>query len=132
MFTAQQIKEAYAKVKSGADYPGYVQELKALGVTRYDYVVESGNNVFYGDSGFSLKVENQHDRLQVAGRSSKEKLQGAISMHQQGQTDFKTFCGQAADAGVEKWVSDLEKMQVLYYDRAGTLLLSEPIPAGNY
>lgn len=132
MFTARQIKEAYAKVKSGADYPGYVQELRALGVARYDYVVENGNNVFYGDNGFSLKVENQHDHLKVAGRSSKEKLQGAISMHQRGQTDFKAFCRQAADAGVEKWVSDLEQMQVLYYDKAGMLLLSEPIPTGNY
>lgn len=132
MFTARQIKEAYAKVKSGSDYPGYVQELKALGVTHYDYVVESDSNVFYGDKGFSLKVENQHDRVQVAGRSSKEKLQDAISVHQKGQTDFKAFRGQAADAGVEKWVSDLEKMQVHYYDKAGTLLLSEPIPGGNY
>ena len=27
MFTLDQIKEAHAKVKSGADFPGYVQEL---------------------------------------------------------------------------------------------------------
>lgn len=132
MFTVRQIKEAYAKVKSGADYPGYVQELKGLGVTCYDYVVENGSNVFYGGNGLSLKVENQCDRLQVASRWSKEKLQGAISMHQKGQTDFKAFRSQAADAGVEKWTSDLEKMQVLYYGKAANLLLSEPIPAEDY
>lgn len=132
MFTARQIKEAHAKVKSGADYPRYVQELKELGVVRYDFIVGNGGNVFHGGNGFSLKTENQCDGLQVADWSSTEKLQRAISIHQQGRTDFKTFCQQAADAGVEKWVSDLEKMQVLYYDKAGTLLLSEPIPAGNY
>lgn len=132
MFTAQQIKEAYAKVKSGTDYPRYVQELKMLGVTHYDFIVENGSNVFYGGNGAPLKVENQYGRLQVADRSSKEKLQGAISMHQKGQTDFKVFRRQAADAGVGKWTSDLEKMQVLYYDNSGMLLLSEPIPTGAY
>lgn len=132
MFAAQQIKAAYAKVKSGADYPRYVQELRKLGVTRYDFVVENGVNVFYGNNGFSLEIENHYDCLRVDHRSSREKLQRAISTHQKGQTDFKAFRAQAADAGIEKWVSDLEKMQVLYYDKSGVLLLSEPIPAVNY
>ena len=33
MFTIEQIKNAHAKVKSGADFPTYVQNLIKLGVT---------------------------------------------------------------------------------------------------
>ena len=33
MFTIQQIKDAHSKVKSGADFPKYMQDIIALGVT---------------------------------------------------------------------------------------------------
>ncbi len=32
MFTIEQIKEAHAKVKSGADFPNYIHDLIILGV----------------------------------------------------------------------------------------------------
>ncbi len=36
MFTIAQIKEAHDKVKSGADFPKYIQDLINLGVIGYD------------------------------------------------------------------------------------------------
>lgn len=36
MFTVEQIKAAHSKVKSGADFPAYIQEIKSLGVTHYE------------------------------------------------------------------------------------------------
>lgn len=36
MFTAEQIKTAHRKVKSGADFPAYIKEIKVLGVTHYE------------------------------------------------------------------------------------------------
>lgn len=33
MFTVEQIKTAHSKVKSGADFPAYIQDIKKLGVT---------------------------------------------------------------------------------------------------
>ena len=43
MFTAEQIKAAHSKVKSGADFPSYIQEIKALGVTHYEAYVTDGH-----------------------------------------------------------------------------------------
>ena len=38
MFTVNQIKEAHSKVKSGADFPAYIQDIKKLGVySRYEF-----------------------------------------------------------------------------------------------
>lgn len=31
MFTVEQIETAHAKVKSGADFPNYIKEIKELG-----------------------------------------------------------------------------------------------------
>lgn len=36
MFTVEQIEQAHGKVKSGADFPKYIQEIKALGVTSFE------------------------------------------------------------------------------------------------
>ena len=36
MFTIAQIKEAHSRVKSGADFPTYIQDLIELGVKGYD------------------------------------------------------------------------------------------------
>lgn len=35
MFTAADVIGAHSKVKSGADFPKYIQEIKALGVKNY-------------------------------------------------------------------------------------------------
>jgi len=35
MFTVEQIDKAHEKVKSGADFPNYIQEIKQMGVTAY-------------------------------------------------------------------------------------------------
>ena len=42
MFTEHQIHEAFGKVKRGVDFPQYVQDLKAIGVTHYDNFVADG------------------------------------------------------------------------------------------
>jgi len=132
MFTAQDILMAHAKVKSGADYPRYVQDLKAMGVVFYDFVVENGQNNYFDQEGNSVSTPEKYSPLHVADSASSEKLKHNILIHQQGKTDFPTFCKQAAEAGVEKWVSDLKKMVVIYLDKKGNELLAEPIPTGDY
>jgi uncharacterized protein YbcV (DUF1398 family) len=128
MFTTQQLKAAHAKVKSGADYPAYVQELKSLGVTHYDFVVATGINVFYGMGGIRLETEPKYSYLDVAKAPSLSHFKESLSLHQAGSTDFFRFCRDAAEAGVDKWVSDLEKLEVSYLDTSGTLMIREMIP----
>lgn len=128
MFTKTQLVAAHAKVKSGADYPAYVAELKTLGVLRYDFVVANGRNVFYGAGG-SLETEPKYAPKQVAFDGRPEALAHALKIHQAGKTDSLTFFQQAADAGTERWTCDLDKMEVVYKDAKGQVLAWEAIPA---
>jgi len=66
--------------------------------------------------------------MQVNDISSSDRLKHPISIHQRGQTDYPTFCRQAADAGVEKWMTHLIEMTVSYSDKKGQKLAVEPIP----
>lgn len=128
MFTIEQIHEAFVRVKSGADFPQFVQDLKSLGVTHYDNFVADGNTKYYGKDNFVLQGEVKYPLINVNDESSADKLKYAISIHQQGQTDYPTFCNQAAEAGVEKWTTHTIEMTVTYFDKQGNKLTVEPIP----
>lgn len=128
MFTIDQIQEAFGKVKSGADFPQFVQDLKAIGVTHYDNYVADGRSVYYGTDNFSIKGEPKYLAMTINTESSADKLKHSISIHQQGQTDYPTFCNQAANAGVEKWTTHMIEMTVTYLDKQGNKLTVESIP----
>jgi uncharacterized protein YbcV (DUF1398 family) len=132
MFTEQQIKAAHSKTKTGADFPKYIQEIKSLGLIRYEYWVTDGHIIYYGENGHVVNSGSRYKPNVIASSTSISQLQHIISIHQQGQTDFLTFCGQVAEAGVEKWVIDIKKMLCTYYDLAGNGMIAEPIPQWDY
>lgn len=128
MFTLDQIKAVHSKVKSGADFPNYVQELKALGMIYYDTYVTDGSTHYYGKNGFRIDGGAKYPSQVIADSSSAEKLEHFMKIHQQGQTDYLTFCRQAAEAGVKKWTVHLVDLLCTYYDKAGTVMVVERIP----
>lgn len=127
MFTLEQIHEAFGKVKSGEDFPQFVQDLKEIGVTYYDNFVSDGRTKYYGKKDFMLDGESKYPEIEVNDISSSENLKHAISIHQQGQTDYPTFCKQAAAAGVEKWTTHISEMTVTYLNKKGQILTVEAI-----
>jgi uncharacterized protein YbcV (DUF1398 family) len=128
MFTLEQIKAAHAKVKSGADFPAYVQELIRLGVKSYDTFVSDGHAVYKGENDYQEVSAAKYETLAVANNSNVDAFKHKLKIHQQGQTDYLTFCHDAAEAGVEKWTVDMQQMTCIYYDKAGNSLVAETIP----
>ncbi|MEZ4803765.1 MAG: DUF1398 family protein [Gelidibacter sp.] len=128
MFTLEKIQNAHKKVKSGADFPQYIKDLNAMGVTHYDTFVSDGQSKFYDSSNDSLDGHPKYPKIKVNEVSSAAHLKLALTTHQQGQTDYFTFCKQAAQAGVEKWMTDIKGMTVTYLDKDGNKLLVEQIP----
>ena len=128
MFTLEQIATTHAKVKTGADFPRYVQDLKTLGMAHYDFFVADGHSEYFATSGEQLDAPAKYAPLSIAHIADADALRHTISIHQQGQTDFMTFCQQAADAGVQYWRTDVVNLQCIYVDGAGNEMLVEPIP----
>lgn len=127
MFTLKQLNDAHSKVKTGADFANYVKEIKALGLKSYEFIVSDGSIVYHGDLEQKIISGPIYETLSINPNSSSEKLQLSISIHQQGKTDFTTFCKQAAEAGVEKWVIDTKQMVCSYFDLKGKSLIAESI-----
>jgi uncharacterized protein YbcV (DUF1398 family) len=128
MFTISQIKEAHAKVKSGADFPRYVQDLIKLGIVNYSTYVHDGHTEYKGDGNYSVQSDASPSVMDVTAKSDAQKFTEHLKIHQQGQTDYATFRKDSADTGVEKWTVDMKAMTCTYYDQEGNKMLVERIP----
>ncbi|GAA4470443.1 DUF1398 family protein [Nemorincola caseinilytica] len=128
MFTIDQIKQAHSKVRSGADFPAYIRELKLLGVTRYESYVADGHTDYYGSADHMASSLPKYETLAVADIANAAQFKTDLKTHQQGGTDYPTFCSDSAKGGIEKWIVDLQQMTCTYYDKQGNEVLVEQIP----
>ena len=130
MFTIEQIKRAEAEIKTGADFPNFIKTLKEMGIVRNDVYVSNGLSIYFDSEDHSEQVSpTAYPEVVINDESSAEKLSHALQIHQKGETDYFTFCKQAADAGVEKWITDLEELTCTYLDAEGNELVKENIKA---
>jgi len=128
MFTISDIKAAHSKVKSGADFPAYIQDLIVLGVTSYTTFLHDGHTEYNGAGGYTTQTPPSGIVRTIAQEADNEAFISQLKAHQQGQSDYPTFCNQASAAGVEKWVVLMQAMTCTYYDLKGNTVLEEKIP----
>jgi uncharacterized protein YbcV (DUF1398 family) len=128
MFTVEQIKAAHSKVKSGADFPAYIKEIKALGVTHYEAYVTDGHIDYHGANQQTANVPAKYEPLHIADTPQTDQFKSELVAHQEGKTDFLTFIKKCATFGIEKWQICMDKMTCTYFDKAGNEILVEQIP----
>ena len=127
MFTVDQIEQAHSKVKSGADFPKYIQEIKTLGVVAFETWVNDSHTDYFGENNFRTASKPKYAELIISENSDGENFKGRLKEHQQGKTDYFTFCKDCAETGIEKWIVNLHHMTCIYYDKIGTEILVEQI-----
>ena len=101
MFTVEQIKAAHSKVKSGADFPAYIKEIKKLGVTYYETFVTDGHTDYYGANDYNVTSAAKYDALTIAETSEAEQFKADLKAHQQGKTSFLTFFNNCATSALK-------------------------------
>ena len=128
MFTIEQIELAHSKIKSGAEFPKYIQEIKEIGVTAFETWVTDSHTKYFGKDDFTTKSKPKYKELAIANNRDKEKFSQYLKIHQKGETDYFTFCQHCAETGIEKWIVDLDKMTCIYYDKSENEILVEIVP----
>ena len=128
MFTLKQIEEAHSKVKSGSDFPNYIQEIKTLGVHEFETWVKDSHTAYYGQDEYKVSSNSMYENLKIENSCDPSKFKNYLSLHQKGASDYFTFCKHCAATGIEKWVASLSEMTCIYYDKAGNEILVETIP----
>lgn len=128
MFTIVQIKELHSKVKSGADFPVYIQDLITIGVQGYEIFVNDGHEEYFGANNYRVTAPANYGTIPVATSANKERFIEFLVMHQGGQSDYLTFCNQAALCGIAKWIVNVIEMICTYLDSSDAVILIEKIP----
>ncbi len=128
MFTLQQIHDAHAQVKSGADFPRYMQDLITLGITSFETFVFDNHTQYCGKDGFTIGSEGFTETLTLNGKYNGDQFKADLKSHQLGNTDYLTFLRDCAKSGIEKWIVLMDKMTCTYYDVLGNAVLVESIP----
>ena len=128
MFTVEQIELAHSKIKSGAEFPKYIQEIKEIGVTAFETWVTDSHTKYFGKDDFMVQSNPIYEELAIATHSDKDKFIQYLKIHQKGETDYFTFCQHCAETGIEKWIVDLDKMTCIYYDKSENEILVEIVP----
>ncbi len=128
MFTLEQIKAAHNKVKSGMEFPAYIQEIKALGVTHYEAYVIDGHLNYHGINHYSVNTLAEYEPLKVSEKVKIEDFKKGLKSHQQGNTDYLTFIKICAETGIEKWKISMKEMTCTYFGIEGDIVLVEQIP----
>jgi uncharacterized protein YbcV (DUF1398 family) len=129
MFTVEQINEAHEKVKSGADFPQYIHDIKQLGVCSFETFVSDSHTEYFGLENFTTSSSAVYETLTIADTCNPEQFKVDLKTHQAGKTDYFAFCKDCAKSGIEKWIVDLNEMTCKYYDIAGNEILTEVIPS---
>ena len=127
-FTVAQIEAAHQQVKTGADFPQYIRNIKRLGVECFETFVIDSHTAYYAADGYMAISEPQYDYLNISDQIDKGMFIAYLQEHQQGKSNYFTFCEQCAATGIQKWIVDLRKMTCTYYDKNNQEVLVEEIP----
>ena len=127
-FTIDEIKAEHQKVKSGADFPQYIKAIKDLGVSHYNTYVDNGNTEYFDHYNQSESTGGKYDNLVISETVNLDHFKTRLKLHQQGGTDYMTFCSDCAESGIEGWAINLNAMTCTYFDKKKQDVLIEQIP----
>lgn len=90
--------------------------------------IQSSQVVYCSKAGQTLEKQGYQVTIPVSDRVNLDQFVTILRNHQAGQTDFPTFCHETAEAGIYKWVIDLEAMTCSYMDKAEQAVFEETVP----
>lgn len=83
---------------------------------------------YYGANNYKNSTVAKYDTLPIAQVANIEQFTADLKAHQQGKSDYPTFCNECAKSGIQKWTVCMDTMTCTYYDLAGNEILVERIP----
>lgn len=89
--------------------------------------VSDGHTEYFDAENESIRDDPKQD-LMISESTDKEKFIERLKLHQNGGTDYPTFCKNCAENGIDNWIVNLPAMTCIYYDKAGNEILVEKIP----
>ncbi|HDH6936496.1 TPA: DUF1398 family protein [Staphylococcus aureus] len=126
-FKLSAIQQAHQQF-TGVDFPKLFKAFKDMGMTYNIVNIQDGTATYVHQSEDDIVTSSVKSNHPVAPSSNQSIVQDVLTRHQQGQTDFETFCYEMAQAGIYKWHIDIQAGTCTYIDLQEQAIISELIP----
>ncbi|HFV7452561.1 TPA: DUF1398 domain-containing protein [Staphylococcus aureus] len=126
-FKLSAIQQAHQQF-TGVDFPKLFKAFKDMGMTYNIVNIQDGTATYVHQSEDDIVTSSVKSNHPVAPSSNQSIVQDVLTRHQQGQTDFETFCDEMAQAGIYKWRIDIQAGTCTYIDLQEQAIISELIP----
>ena len=126
-FKLSAIQQAHQQF-TGVDFPKLFKAFKNMGMTYNIVNIQDGTATYVHQSEDDIVTSSVKSNHPVAPSSNQSIVQDVLTRHQQGQTDFETFCDEMAQAGIYKWHIDIQAGTCTYIDLQEQAIISELIP----
>lgn len=121
------LKSYFEQVRCKSDFLTFLTELQRNNVSYYIYFVATGNVKVITTSDNYVAVESNRGLIKISASSSKFLTRIAAKRHFSGRTSYEEYCLELANAGVFKWIVDLNENMRFYWSQDNRLLYSENI-----
>lgn len=131
------LRTIFERVRTDADFISFTEVLLENNVSYYIYFVATGNVNFVMSSDTFVSLKSNRKLLRVNSQSCRALTRDAARRHFSGITTFDNYCAELANAGVFKWVVDLNEKTRHYWSKDNTLkydsarLIAEIITRGS-
>ncbi|EFB45439.1 hypothetical protein SARG_00484 [Staphylococcus aureus subsp. aureus C101] len=126
-FKLSAIQQAHQQF-TGVDFPKLFKAFKDMGMTYNIVNIQDGTATYVHQSEDDIVTSSVKSNHPVVPSSNQSIVQDVLTRHQQGQTDFETFCDEMAQAGIYKWHIDIQAGTCTYIDLQEQAIISELIP----
>ncbi|HCY2932577.1 TPA: DUF1398 family protein [Staphylococcus aureus] len=126
-FKLSAIQQAHQQF-TGVDFSKLFKAFKDMGMTYNIVNIQDGTATYVHQSEDDIVTSSVKSNHPVAPSSNQSIVQDVLTRHQQGQTDFETFCDEMAQAGIYKWHIDIQAGTCTYIDLQEQAIISELIP----
>ncbi|HEA6487676.1 TPA: DUF1398 family protein [Staphylococcus aureus] len=126
-FKLSAIQQAHQQF-TGVDFPKLFKAFKDMGMTYNIVNIQDGTATYVHQSEDDIVTSSVKSNHPVAPSSNQSIVQDVLTRHQQGQTDFETFCDEMAQASIYKWHIDIQAGTCTYIDLQEQAIISELIP----
>jgi Phage envelope protein len=125
------LKSYFEQVRCKSDFLTFLTELQRNNVSYYIYFVATGNVKVITTSDNYVSVEGSRGIIKISANASKFLTRVAAKRHFAGRTSYEQYCLELANAGVFKWIVDLNENMRFYWSKDNQLLYCEnvlPVP----
>ena len=127
MFTMALIDKLHDRLGTAETLVDYLRGLAAIGVVRLESFLFDGHTEFFASGGGRVVSPPHHEVLKVAEASDRHSFLEHLRRHADEKTTYVEMSAGLAASGVEKWVADTATLTMVYYDRAGRVLLVDKV-----